>query len=121
MKENVFTKGQKVWCRARVYLFLSNRSPMCGTVKYKLPKLINAIVSLFMENNTKTVFYCLKMEDGKSCFYPEDDITEIREAIRIAENLWGVNEDCTDPVQMSAHWDLVFWYHGMKRYAEGCI
>lgn len=121
MKENKFIKDQKVWCHARVSMFLPYRNCMCGTIKYKLPKLLKFFAALFIIYDTKGDFYCVKMEDGKSVFYSEEVITEINRAIEIAERVWGVNNECTDPVQMSAHWNLVFWYQGMKRYAQGCI
>ncbi len=116
MEYKKFIKGQQVWCHARVSLLLPYRSPMCGVVQYKLPKILRFFVRLFIMFDTKGDFYCVKMQDGKKIFYSETVITDINKQISICERVWGVNEECKKQSQMIAHFALVSWYNNMKLF-----
>lgn len=119
MKKNKFIKGEKVWCHARVSIF-GYRPCMCGEIEYKIPSILKFFAGLHIINDYEGDLYCVKMEDGKSIFYSEEVITEINEAIEIAEKCWKINEECNDPSQISAHNNLRYKYQGMKRYIKDC-
>jgi len=116
--ENKFYKGQKVWCKARVTWFLPYVHVMCGTIKYKLPLIVKLFIKPLVLDENKGDFYCVKMNDGSTIFHPEESITDINKAIRMAENHWGVDKKCTDPVQFESHLKLKFWYQEMIEYQK---
>jgi hypothetical protein len=118
--KNRFTKGEKVFCKARIAWFIGNRRPMCGTIKYKLPNFLLFLAIFIISGSGRfdygNDYYFVEMEDGKLILYHESSITELDEAIDIAEKCWELNEKFTNPESISAQKKLRWLYEDMKKY-----